>query len=282
MRELRALVQERLTAAAEEIFALFERTIAEFEEELRREKEKQSKHGAGVQMSWPNPAGVQMSWPSPAGVHMSSPSPAGVQMSLSSPAGVQMSLRSPAGVQMSSPSPAGVPMSRLSPGLDLNQIKEEPEEQSVKQEEEQLPDVCVKTEESELQEETQGISAEPHERDTEHSSGAADNWRAVGDDNNHNKAFSDNKLNVHRKTDTGENPYSHSMHDQTYLQKSNQSHAEEFPYSCSVCKKGFMALSKLNRHANIHYVHKPYGCSFCKKTFSQKGHAQTDPVSGNT
>uniref|UniRef100_A0AAV2M4U3 tRNA pseudouridine synthase n=1 Tax=Knipowitschia caucasica TaxID=637954 RepID=A0AAV2M4U3_KNICA len=38
---LRALVTARLTAAAEEIFALFERTIAEYEEELRLCKEKQ-------------------------------------------------------------------------------------------------------------------------------------------------------------------------------------------------------------------------------------------------
>uniref|UniRef100_A0A3B4B965 C2H2-type domain-containing protein n=1 Tax=Periophthalmus magnuspinnatus TaxID=409849 RepID=A0A3B4B965_9GOBI len=38
---LRALVQERLTAAAEEIFALFERTIAEYEEELRRSKQEE-------------------------------------------------------------------------------------------------------------------------------------------------------------------------------------------------------------------------------------------------
>ncbi|KAK7916105.1 hypothetical protein WMY93_011866 [Mugilogobius chulae] len=78
------------------------------------------------------------------------------------------------GVQMSSPSPAGVQRSWLSPGLGLNQIKEEPEEQSVKQEEEQLPvsvpestAVCVKTEEETLGE---NISAEPHEGDTELSS----------------------------------------------------------------------------------------------------------------
>ncbi|KAJ0066248.1 hypothetical protein NL108_004127 [Boleophthalmus pectinirostris] len=37
---LRALVNERLTAAAEEIFALFERTIAEYEEEVCRSKEE--------------------------------------------------------------------------------------------------------------------------------------------------------------------------------------------------------------------------------------------------
>ncbi|XP_032365562.1 uncharacterized protein LOC116681743 [Etheostoma spectabile] len=37
---LRGLVEQRLTAAAEEIFGLFERTIAEYEEELCRSKEE--------------------------------------------------------------------------------------------------------------------------------------------------------------------------------------------------------------------------------------------------
>ncbi|XP_032367432.1 zinc finger and BTB domain-containing protein 17 [Etheostoma spectabile] len=37
---LRGLVEQRLTAAAEEIFGLFERTIAEYEEELGRSKEE--------------------------------------------------------------------------------------------------------------------------------------------------------------------------------------------------------------------------------------------------
>ncbi|KAK7916098.1 hypothetical protein WMY93_011859 [Mugilogobius chulae] len=98
-----------------------------------------SPSNAGVQMSSLSPAGVQMFWLSPAVVQMSLPSPAGVQMSSLSPAGVQMFWLSPTVVQMSSPSPAGVQMSSLSPGLGLNQIKEEPEEQSIKQEEEQLP-----------------------------------------------------------------------------------------------------------------------------------------------
>lgn len=36
----RSLVKQRLAAAADEIFGLFERTIAEFEEELGRSKEE--------------------------------------------------------------------------------------------------------------------------------------------------------------------------------------------------------------------------------------------------
>lgn len=37
---LRSLVEERLIAAAEEIFGLFEKTIAEYEEELCQTKEE--------------------------------------------------------------------------------------------------------------------------------------------------------------------------------------------------------------------------------------------------
>ncbi|KAK7938800.1 hypothetical protein WMY93_002126 [Mugilogobius chulae] len=43
---LRDFVKQRLTAAAEEIFAHFERTIAEYEEELRRYKEESQKKPA--------------------------------------------------------------------------------------------------------------------------------------------------------------------------------------------------------------------------------------------
>ncbi|KAK7918777.1 hypothetical protein WMY93_010061 [Mugilogobius chulae] len=130
---LRALVQERLTAAADEIFALFERTIAEFEEELRRSKEENQKKQELLEAVL-NPRVVLLREIQP-----------------------------------------------TSSGAGLNQdleIKEEPEEPRVKEEEEQRPvpecpaPVCVKTEESsllqqrqtELKEETQGedFSTETH------------------------------------------------------------------------------------------------------------------------
>ncbi|XP_032364311.1 uncharacterized protein LOC116678514 isoform X3 [Etheostoma spectabile] len=40
-RALRALVEQRLAAAAQEIFGLFETTIAEYEEELGRSREEE-------------------------------------------------------------------------------------------------------------------------------------------------------------------------------------------------------------------------------------------------
>ncbi|KAJ0012145.1 hypothetical protein NQD34_013120 [Periophthalmus magnuspinnatus] len=154
---LRALVTERLTAAAEEIFALFERTIADYEEELCRSKEENQRN----------------------------------QESLDSVLSPRLELlRSE--VQILSVESLECPGS----DRDTPRIKEEPEEQSVKQEKDtltaQLPvgvaessSVCLKSGESSLlqqrqteaREETQGedISTEPHlhteiEGHTEYSS----------------------------------------------------------------------------------------------------------------
>ncbi|XP_054629355.1 uncharacterized protein LOC129179735 isoform X2 [Dunckerocampus dactyliophorus] len=41
---LRGLIRERLMAAADEIFALFERTVASYEEELSRTREEKERH----------------------------------------------------------------------------------------------------------------------------------------------------------------------------------------------------------------------------------------------
>ncbi|KAK7912711.1 hypothetical protein WMY93_012922 [Mugilogobius chulae] len=134
---LRVLVQERLTAAAEEIFALFERTIAEFEEELRRSKEENQKNKELLDAVL-NPSVVL--------------------------------LRESVQIQPTSPGAGLNPGLNQDPETPQTQIKEEPEEQRVKQEEEQRPipectaAVCVNTEESsllqqrqtELKEETQG------------------------------------------------------------------------------------------------------------------------------
>ncbi|XP_061904753.1 uncharacterized protein LOC133650955 isoform X2 [Entelurus aequoreus] len=50
MKMLRELVRKRLMAAADEIFQLFERTIASYEEELSRAREAQERHRKHVNM----------------------------------------------------------------------------------------------------------------------------------------------------------------------------------------------------------------------------------------
>ncbi|KAK7882297.1 hypothetical protein WMY93_028471 [Mugilogobius chulae] len=165
------------------------------------------------------------------------------------------------------------PISCVSPGPDLKQeisetpqIKEEPEEQSIKQEEEQLtlcvPDykaVGVKTDESSLlqqnhtelkEEQTQGedISTEPHfhsetEGDTEHSSDTDndEDWRAPLSCSDQvqtrgsstapqNSALSSqNKSAPETQRDAGDNGHMSAAASTT----------EDKKYQCNVCNKTF-------------------------------------------
>uniref|UniRef100_A0A3P8TGB6 C2H2-type domain-containing protein n=1 Tax=Amphiprion percula TaxID=161767 RepID=A0A3P8TGB6_AMPPE len=41
---------------------------------------------------------------------------------------------------------------------------------------------------------------------------------------------------------------------------------------CHSCSKGFLSLSKLQRHMMIHTGQRPFGCDICGKTFRQKTH----------
>ncbi|XP_031160627.1 zinc finger protein 771-like isoform X2 [Sander lucioperca] len=49
------------------------------------------------------------------------------------------------------------------------------------------------------------------------------------------------------------------------------SHAGEKPFSCSVCKRGFVKSGHLHRHMRVHTGEKPFSCSVCKKAFTGSG-----------
>ncbi|XP_055083960.1 oocyte zinc finger protein XlCOF7.1-like [Periophthalmus magnuspinnatus] len=242
---LRALVNERLTVAAEEIFALFERTTVEYEEELCGSKEENQRN--------------------------------------------QDTPQTP-------------------------RIKEEPEEQSVKQEEDTLPAqlpvgipessaVCVKTEESSLlqhrqtehREETQGedISTEPHlhsetEGNTEHSPEYDYDWRAPfscsatqmeteADGDHCNQVQIRARAGVNNGTDevADKKKYECPICQKKFgtmpnLQRHIRVHRGERPFSCLICEKTFTRKYNLNKHLKIHTGERPYSCSTCEKTFTQK------------
>ncbi|KAK7916088.1 hypothetical protein WMY93_011849 [Mugilogobius chulae] len=140
---VRALMQERLTAAAEEIFALVERTIAEFADELRRSKEENQRK----------------------------------QQLLDSLLKPQLHTAAQ-GVQTDS-------VKQQIP--ETPQIKEEPEEQRLKQEEEQLPEFTAECVKSEEQQQTDNSSDTDNDEDWEppaSSSTAQMKTEADGDDYN--------------------------------------------------------------------------------------------------
>uniref|UniRef100_A0A672Z8F6 C2H2-type domain-containing protein n=1 Tax=Sphaeramia orbicularis TaxID=375764 RepID=A0A672Z8F6_9TELE len=47
-------------------------------------------------------------------------------------------------------------------------------------------------------------------------------------------------------------------------------HTTKKPFSCSVCKKGFAYKSKLKEHMIVHTGEKPFSCSVCNKGYARK------------
>ncbi|XP_034058958.1 oocyte zinc finger protein XlCOF8.4-like [Gymnodraco acuticeps] len=50
--------------------------------------------------------------------------------------------------------------------------------------------------------------------------------------------------------------------------------AEKKPFSCSVCKKAFSMNGNLKKHMRIHTGEKPFSCSVCTKSFAQSGNVK--------
>ena len=46
---------------------------------------------------------------------------------------------------------------------------------------------------------------------------------------------------------------------------------EDKKYKCDICSKGFVNITRLNEHKNIHTGEKPFKCKFCSSCFASQG-----------
>ncbi|XP_034401563.1 zinc finger protein 8-like isoform X1 [Cyclopterus lumpus] len=300
---LRCLVNQRLTAAAQEIFGLFERTIAEYEEELcssREENERHRKrldavfnpevrlHRADLQQLLVVKEEVppkQQHWSS--SLDQEDPETPDIREDQEDPKPPHIN------EDQEDPEPPHINEDQEDPEPPhIKEDQEDPEPSHIKKEQEGdqlqgLEEAGIKFSFTPLKsedDEEEAQSSHLHQRQTEQMETEADGEDCGGPEPDR-KSDPDRPLHL----------YSWDMASQCYKQvtevsvdwnepsepqsglnfmKDNEYNSYEKPFRCSECGKRFNQNSNLKTHMRTHTGEKPFSCSVCGKRFGQKAHLQ--------
>ncbi|XP_031732023.1 zinc finger and SCAN domain-containing protein 12-like isoform X2 [Anarrhichthys ocellatus] len=283
---LRSFVNQRLTAAAEEIFGLFERTITEYEEENERQrklldavfnpqlrlhradvqqlvvvKEEQQAWSSSLDQEDPEPPHIKEEqeelWTSQEGEQLQGLEEADVKFSFTP----EKSEDDEEEAQYS------LLHQRQTEQMETNAIEEDcggPEPgRNSDPDRHPEPDTDEKI----------GDSVEP---ETEHS----DDWKETREPQSGLNSLNNDDVSVSdSRCSAGEKPLSCSECGKRFrlkkdLKKHMRVHTGERTFSCSVCDECFSQSGHLQVHMTFHTGEKPFSCSVCNKSFSQRGHLQ--------
>ncbi|XP_008273905.1 zinc finger and SCAN domain-containing protein 2-like isoform X3 [Stegastes partitus] len=270
VQNLRELINERLTATAEEIFREFEKTIVQYEEEIDRQRRL-------LDIIWK---------PETHTVDLLQQHVCTEQMSLAE--------QLPCNQERNS--------SLDKEDLEAPQIKEEQEELCTNVDGEQLvvkleTDIFMVTptnKESDHKELEQNsdqllshnspVAESPHDEQSKHIySGSTKNAQLKPKSRHHKKSNHSNDVDnttiseSNCDTDTSKkcvkcDVCGKAFKDRSRMNRHYKIHTGVKPYACSTCGKRFYEISPMRCHERIHTGEKLYPCKICRKKFSTSSH----------
>ncbi|XP_072319457.1 uncharacterized protein [Eucyclogobius newberryi] len=244
---LRALVLERLAVAADEIFALFEQTIAQFEEEVLRSKLMQQPRVLLYKED------VQMT---DVGLDIRSP-----QVTKK----IKQEMHPPINLQG--------PISAEENRQNLTEKQSDPEEPGCSSD-------LILNNNRQLYS-CSNLDNSDHWDETTTQSNGGEHSASLLKDSAENNVNCDNSFSsntVMSKDAENREIFFKCSHCYRYfkttkaLEKHLQLHVKKNLYNCQICNKSYTDRSNYNKHLRIHNEHKLFSCSICKRGFAQRLH----------
>ncbi|XP_042370069.1 zinc finger protein 664-like [Plectropomus leopardus] len=292
---LREFVNERLTAAAEEIFGVFKRTIVEYEEELERQrrlldsvwkpeneiyrKELPQQHVCKEEEEDEFPADQQPCIQESSGLDQEEPEPLQIKQEqeelCSSQQGEQ--LEDTEGFMLTVSYEEGD--HREDQTLDFN--SEDTLSASETESVDNIPVITYVIPEANSDHQLRPHNSQVAERQAQKGgergdSGSTGNAELHSKESDHasnsqtNNVYASTTSNMHHNTRTGEKSFKCETCGKVFkvrsrLQKHTRIHTGEKPYLCTTCGKKFSYKSVLKKHIRIHTGEKPCLCTICGK-----------------